>query len=262
MNRIHPSLAFALVIGCAQEPSPPPAAPAAPAATPAPEVTAVAEAVAPTPAEPTPSGEAASPMAEAHDHGAAGHDHAHHEGRKEIDPRGKRERDADAAQGEGKGGESEAMPPKLAGMQGLLNSKEKSDSIGKGSLDKSGGDEGLRWFADHDDALVVRARALELIGLYPTSENEGYLTRIVLDQGANAKVRAGAIEGLGKMGLSTRGKSRAAVVRALSDSNPSVGVAAVRALKGVPEAKDELTKLSQNKDAAEPVRNAALAAIK
>jgi uncharacterized protein (UPF0147 family) len=211
-------------------PTPEPTPAPTPEPTPAPEATPAAEA---TPGEPAPGGDVKTTT----------------EPMKMPDP-----------------APAEAKTPEAAGdtkaMLAILNAKDKAASATKATLDASGGLGVLKQLADSDPNLVVRARALDFLGFYNDAATESYLGKIVMDQGQDPKLRAGAIEGLGRMGLADRAKARAAVVRSLGDSNAAVGVAAVRALNGIASAKADLEKVANDSSAPEPVRNAAKAAIK
>lgn len=238
-------VALSLLASCGGVEAPAPVEPTpaptpAPTPEPTPEVTPTAEA---TPAVETPATEAPA------EHAAA---------TKHPEPvGGGKEPEAAAAETKSPAGSTDTKA-----LMAILGAKEKLASANKATMDASGGLPALKQVAENDANLVNRARALDFMGFYNDAATEGYLGKIVMDKGQDAKLRAGAIEGLGRIGLADRAKARATVIRSLSDSNPSVGVAAVRALQGIASAKGDLEKIANDTSAPEPVRNAAKAAIK
>lgn len=100
--------------------------------------------------------------------------------------------------------------------------------------------QGLRWLALNDATMIVRARALLLLGLYADPPSELVVVAVVSDATAHRKLRAAAVSALAGWDLGTRADLRALAIDVLDSSDVAVAVAGARVLAGVRPARSEL----------------------
>jgi hypothetical protein len=115
--------------------------------------------------------------------------------------------------------------------------------------------------ADNDDRMIVRERALLLLGHFATSSAEEFLTAAASEPERDPRLRAAAIAGLGKYDLEGRADLREAVIAQLEHADLRVGFAAVQALRDVPSAAAALKRAADNPDVPDRVRAAAGEAV-
>lgn len=144
-------------------------------------------------------------------------------------------------------------PDSAESIRSLLQARHVQDLPTRATLDQHADAEGaLRWLAVNDDQAIVRSRALGRLGFYPDSE------LFLIEQLANPtqpeSVRAGAIVGLGHLGLETHDSARAAVLEQVSSKSLRLGLEATGALQQVSAAADDLARLKDNPLLLEEVR--------
>jgi HEAT repeat protein len=93
--------------------------------------------------------------------------------------------------------------------------------------------EGLRWIAERDPMLNVRARALDALGVVGSVEAVDHLRLVLADRAAHPKLRAAAAIGLGRV---DDGSAEAALVAAVADPDLRVATEAVDQLARRPSA--------------------------
>lgn len=101
----------------------------------------------------------------------------------------------------------------------------------------------LRWLSRHDPLVIVRARALLSLRHVPDPASEALLVEVAQDSEAPGKLRAAAVNALASWDLQTRKDLREVVIHRLTSDEVVVAVAAARALRDVPAARDELRRV-------------------
>lgn len=145
--------------------------------------------------------------------------------------------------------------PDVAGIRALLLARHSKDLPDRAVLDRHpGAADALAEIARTDRRLIVRARALQLLGLYPTPATAELLTGVIADPGAPAKLRAAAVFGLGRFDLGASASLRATVVAALREGDVRVSAAAVATLRKVPVAAPELARAAADPTVPRAVR--------
>jgi HEAT repeat protein len=128
----------------------------------------------------------------------------------------------------------------------LLRARHPEDLPDRATLDRHGGAEALWAAAGSDPDLVVRARALELLGLYDEPAQVERLLRTAQDPAAASKLRASAVIGLGR----TRAGDRAAVVAAVAalvrDDDRRLALEAGAVLRTLPGGEPALAALRED----------------
>jgi hypothetical protein len=143
-------------------------------------------------------------------------------------------------------------------VRALLLARHVDDLPSRATLDHHpGAEQSLHRLARTDVKLVVRARALQLLGLYPTRESEAILVQVAQDAGQPEKLRAAALHGLGGYDLSARADLREIVLAQLDSPDAMVAVAAVVALRDVPAAAAALERIAGDAAAPSPAREMA-----
>lgn len=115
---------------------------------------------------------------------------------------------------------------------------------------------GLKELVRTDDEAVIRARAASLLGMFDTDGAREFLVEVAADPEQPGTVRAGAIQGLGRMDLSAHAGVRAALIGHAGGEDVRLALEAVMVLKDVPEAADDLARLAADETTPEPVRAA------
>ena len=113
---------------------------------------------------------------------------------------------------------------------------------------------GLRWLAEHDDLVVVRARALLLLRHFPDADTEVLLLRQLDDADSHQQLRAAAVRALSGFDLDARADLRAKAAAAVKSPDLPVAVSAARVLRDVDA--DDLTALRADPGLPNPVRAA------
>lgn len=88
--------------------------------------------------------------------------------------------------------------------------------------------EGLAWLATHDEALFVRARALDAIGVLGAPDAAAVLTRTLADTSQVSSLRVAAVIGLGR--LKGQDAAIATLLGAVEDADLRVAEQAVTVL--------------------------------
>lgn len=126
-----------------------------------------------------------------------------------------------------------SMPASASQLETLLRARHADDLPGRAQLDAHpDAFEGLIWLAGNADAVAVRVRACQALGLYPERHPASELARLGA-AGQPAAVRAGALDGLARLPAAERAPATSLIAAALSDADPRVSLAAVRAARGV-----------------------------
>ncbi len=156
----------------------------------------------------------------------------------------------------------EPTSKEVAGVRALLLARHAEDLPTRETFDKHPhAEKALHSVALNDEKLVVRARALQLLGLYPTADSEKLLLAVVADTSHHAKLRAAALHGLGAYDLESREDLRAVVVDQLQSSDVMVGIAAVIALRDVASAVADLRGIAEQEGILKQVKDAARKAL-
>ena len=122
-------------------------------------------------------------------------------------------------------------PASVDGIVGLLLARHAEDLPEKATLDAHAeAPETLRWIALHDERLIIQARALEALGLWPDDTNRAFLLRVASDSTAQVKSRAAAWKGLAAWDLKADVELHAAATEATADPAVPIARAAQAAL--------------------------------
>ncbi len=109
-----------------------------------------------------------------------------------------------------------------------------------------GGEAAVRWLAEHDDTMVVRARALASLHMFPNAESERVLRSVLTTGHGHRTLRSAALRALKGWDLSQRDDLRALAIDGLQSDEVPVAIAAAQVLADVPEASSALQRrLSQ-----------------
>jgi hypothetical protein len=133
--------------------------------------------------------------------------------------------------------ESKAVPEapaSVAGIRPLLGARHTDDLPTQAALDTHGdAAEALRWIASHSDSLVEAERAADLLALYPSVDNARFCGTLLGSVDLHPKVRSGGARCLQSQQLDSA--AHQALMAALSDTDPRVGMAAADVMKSHPE---------------------------
>lgn len=134
-----------------------------------------------------------------------------------------------------------AEPTCWASLEQRLRARHDEDLPDRAALDRLPQSEaGLTWLAGHADTLLVRARALDLLGLYAGDAARGVLLAALTDTSSHDKLRRAAVLGLARFDLATDTTVRAALVARLADDDTGVALEAAGVLVSVPSAAAEI----------------------
>lgn len=135
----------------------------------------------------------------------------------------------------------EGAPEGVGDVRGLLLAHHTDDLPSRSDLEKhQNALDSLVWLARYDDALMVRERALTLLGQWAGDATAAAVCAEVLASSAPAGARAAAASCLGNQALVSDESLRTLVVGAVRDPDPRVGAAAAMALAGVAAARPDL----------------------
>ena len=127
----------------------------------------------------------------------------------------------------------------------LLQARHAEDLPDRAALEQHPDPEAaLRWLAEHDELMLVRARSLDLLGLWDTDDNAAFLLAMATDTERHVKLRTAAILGLKRTELSTRNDVVEALFAIAADTEPRAAVEAVGALAPVASARPALESLA------------------
>ncbi len=128
----------------------------------------------------------------------------------------------------------QALPEGVKPVRDLLLARHADDLPDKATLERhEGALEHLQWLAAHDDQMLVRARALDLLGYW--EEALPLLRQTAADSAAHGKLRSAAILGLLRSDLSDDEASRALLGELSSDADDRVADEARAALSQASE---------------------------
>lgn len=137
-------------------------------------------------------------------------------------------------------------PEGTAELQSMLMAWHSEDLPTREVLDHHAKAEGsLLWMAQNGQTMVIRVRAMRLLGFYPSAEAGQLLDGIASDGSQHASLRAGAMRGLGGQDLTAEHVWRETLEKGLGDDDMRVQIAAVDALTGVEASADALQALSE-----------------
>ncbi|MGC6514507.1 MAG: HEAT repeat domain-containing protein [Myxococcota bacterium] len=114
----------------------------------------------------------------------------------------------------------------------------------------------LRHLALHDDKLMVRARALDLLGAFPTDQTRAFLVTLLMDSRQSTTLHAAALQGIRRMPPEAREPHRSLLESLLRHEDPRIAVAAVGALLDLPAAAPALEALKGEAEVPGSVRDA------
>lgn len=144
-----------------------------------------------------------------------------------------------------------ATDAEIAGVRKLLLARHVEDLPSKETLDKHpAASSALRALAQDDAQMMVRARATQLLGNYPSPASEALVVQIIDNEELHSSLRAAGVLALGGWDLEARVDLRERVIAGLNSDKPGIAVAAAKALQGAPSAKTSLESVS--KDAGTP----------
>jgi len=124
-----------------------------------------------------------------------------------------------------------SAPASVQGITGLLLARHADDLPAKATLEKHPeAAAALRWIAQHDERLIVAARALEALGYWPDDANRVFLLGVAADTAVPVKSRAAAWRALAAWPASDAALTAAAQK---ASGDPAVPVA--RAAQAVTE---------------------------
>ncbi len=128
-----------------------------------------------------------------------------------------------------------------AALRSLYTARHIEDLPSRESIEAHpGGEDAVRWIAQHDDAMAVRARALASLQLFPNAASEAVIREVLSASDNAATIRSAAVRALQGWDLSHRADLRALAVDGLKSEDVPVATAAAQVLANVPEATDEL----------------------
>jgi hypothetical protein len=131
--------------------------------------------------------------------------------------------------------EAPPMPAAASTVRELLMARHNDDVPDRATLDAHAGAlEALVWLASHGDPLVVRARALRVLGQYAEDDARAVQVAVASDSNAHPSLVAAAILGLGDRGFGSDADSRRVVESRSSDADPRIAEAAATALAAPP----------------------------
>ncbi|TNE90912.1 MAG: hypothetical protein EP330_07055 [Deltaproteobacteria bacterium] len=146
-------------------------------------------------------------------------------------------------------------PESATALESMLMAQHSEDLPDKAKLDTvDGAAAGLAWLADFGDPLVLRARALDLLGYYPPGAEQ---LRTTARESSLPKLQAAALFGLARTDLAADPQGRELARTLARHSDERVAMAAVAALKTVPEEAAFLAELAADEAVMAPVREAA-----
>ena len=154
------------------------------------------------------------------------------------------------------------LPPEVASLRPLLLAEHPADLPNRKGLEAHPeAQTALRWMADNDALMLVRARSLDLLGLWDTEENAAFLATRAGDGALHVKQRTAAILGLSRMNLNQRTEAREALIGIAEGAEAACAVEAVGALAGVGTAREALEALAARQDLAPGVAEAIVRAL-
>lgn len=158
---------------------------------------------------------------------------------------------------------SVAVPQDYQTLRSLLLAREAENLPDKATLQRhSNAVEALTWLGRNDDQLVVRARALNVLGYFSSADVRSTLLSIARDAQQPSKARAGAVEGLARQNPGEDAALQGALLELVKDKDIRVGVAAVEALSGIASARQGLEALARAGGLSSDVQRALERALK
>jgi len=150
------------------------------------------------------------------------------------------------------------VPEEYAGLRSTLMARHTEDLPSRKSLQKQPkGQDGLRWLAQNDESLLVRARALTLLGLFPSSSNQSLLLKTMEDGSSHPKLRSAAIQGLAGWDLNQEEALRNRIAKVLYDANTRVALETITVLQKYPSARPDLKRLAGDPNVPRVIREKA-----
>ncbi len=135
---------------------------------------------------------------------------------------------------------AEGAPASAAALSELLGARHAEDAPTREVLDAHpDAEQALIWLAANAEALLIRARALEALGLYPSDANRTLLLGYATGD-AHSKVRAAAVRALSGWPLDEDGPLVEQLTSLLTDPEVPVAIAAAKGLGGVAAARPAL----------------------
>ncbi len=138
---------------------------------------------------------------------------------------------------------SEAVDPAeaRAALRSLYSARHIEDLPSRKTIEAHpGGEDAVRWLAQHDDAAVVRARALASLEMFPNEASEAVVRDALSSSDTSATIKSAAVRALQGWDLSQRADLRTLAIEGLQSSDVPVATAAAQVLADVPEATDAL----------------------
>lgn len=137
-------------------------------------------------------------------------------------------------------------PEGTAELQSMLMAWHSEDLPTRAVLDHHANAQGsLLWMARNGQTMVIRVRAMGLLGLYPSVEAGQLLDGIASDDSQHPSLRAGAMRGLGGQDLAAEEGWRETLEGGLGEDDMRVQIAAVESLTGVEASVGALQALSE-----------------
>ncbi len=128
-----------------------------------------------------------------------------------------------------------------AALRSLYSARHTKDLPSRESIEAHPeGEDAVRWLAQHDDAMAVRARALASLQMFPNDDSEAVLREAIGTPDNPATIRSAALRALKGWDLSQREDLRSLAISGLSSEDIPVAAAAAQVLANVPEASEAL----------------------
>jgi hypothetical protein len=147
------------------------------------------------------------------------------------------------------------MPADLETIATLLNARHTEDLPSAEQLARyPSAEASLQHLALHGKTMLLRTRASILLRHFGSAETGALLLAIVGDPQAHPALRAAAVTGLGGQPLDDRPEQLEAVVAALADADPRVGIAAVEVLDRFAAGREALRRAKRDEAISAEVR--------
>lgn len=130
-----------------------------------------------------------------------------------------------------------------AALRSLYSARHTQDLPTRETIEAHpGGEDAVRWLAQHDDAVVVRVRALASLEMFPNDASEAVVREVLTASDISPTIKAAALRALKGWDLSQREDLRTLAITGLQSDKIPVAAASAQVLANVPEATEALEK--------------------
>lgn len=126
-------------------------------------------------------------------------------------------------------------------LRSLYSARHTKDLPSRETIEAhSDGEDSVRWLAQHDDSMAVRARALASLQMFPNDASEAVVRGVLSASDSSATIKSAAVRALQGWDLSGRADLRALAISGLESKEIPAAAAAAQVLAKVPEATEAL----------------------